>query len=196
MVNQNAAGNKLDYHLRRQVDYRVRLRPRGDHAYLDGTVDVTVSNRATARGLPGTGVGPAHRDHQGGQGGENRSLVTVYSPLTFDHATLNGVPVILEASRQLGGNAYSTITSIPPAGVSVMRLHLQGEVRLEDGGWHALELVRQPTMAPDEVRVTVEVPEGWRIAETRGLPKENEGQAKGEVKLDRDHTFRMRLERS
>ncbi|MGH9013415.1 MAG: DUF4012 domain-containing protein [Acidimicrobiia bacterium] len=192
VTTQNAAGNKLDYYLRRRLDYRVTLSPRAEaeDAQVRGTLAVTLDSTAVVPGLPQEVAGPYDERFTAG---ENRSFVSLYTPAGFDAATLDGAPVGLEATTELGRNVFSSFVSVSAGTSRTLALDLAGTVELTADGWYSLDLVRQPSLHPDEVTVSVAVPPGWRIAETVGL--ETDGRrATARVTLDRHTRVRLRLE--
>ena len=66
LVTQNASGNKIDYFLRRSVDYQVELDPGSGR--LRATATVTLSNDAPASGLPLGVIGNQVLESAGGGG--------------------------------------------------------------------------------------------------------------------------------
>jgi hypothetical protein len=150
VVTQNAGGNKIDWFLRRAVDYRVRLHERS--GAVDATVRVTLRNEAPATGLPDYVIGSARRPPP--PAGTNSTFLSVYSPWGLQGATLDGRPVGFESARELGRNVYSAFVDVPPGGTAVVELTLTGS-RGQRQGPYLLALHRQPAVAPDEVRITV-----------------------------------------
>jgi len=161
LVTQNAAGNKADYYLRRSYRYDVRLHPdaQASEARVEGTLSVEMHNDAPDGGLPRIVIGPYDERFSPG---ENRAFTTIYTPLAFTGATLDGVPTPLESLEEMGRNSYSAFVSIPANGSRRLDLALSGNVALSEG-WYRLDLPHQPTLTPDEIEVRVEVPRGWRV---------------------------------
>ncbi|HZJ26667.1 MAG TPA: DUF4012 domain-containing protein [Acidimicrobiia bacterium] len=192
LVNQNAAGNKTDYYLHRSVDAKVRVEPaaRGSRARVAMNLTVQLRNDAPAAGLSTTVIGPYDDRFAPG---ENRSYVSVYSPLGLTDAVLDGQPGALEAERELGRQVYSTFVSIPSGSTSTLELGLEGEVPLGPGGWYALDLGRQATVRADAVRVRVEVPDGYEIADIAGLDAQSPSTAATEIALDEPTTVWVRV---
>jgi hypothetical protein len=186
-VNQNAAGNKTDFYLHRALDYRVTVEPLGDgdRARVTGTLDLRLTNEAPATGLPTIVIGPYDERFEPG---ENRTYLSLYTPHAFTAATLDGAPLGLEAASELGRKVYSSYVSLPPGATRTVHLDVEGEVRLGDGGWYALDLPRQALVHPDEVSVAVEVGEGWEIAAVRGLETDEAGRATGTTTVTEDTT--------
>lgn len=193
VVNQNAAGNKTDYYLSRDVHYRVRLDPRsGERAVVDVELELDLVNGAPASGLSPTVIGPYDERFSPG---ENRTFLSVYTPFGAQAATLDGDPVPIESAVELGRRVYSVWVSMPPGSAHTLSFELTGEVALGAGGWYALDLLPQPRLVPDPVRVEVEVARGWRVAETIGLDAAGR-RASGTFALDEPRTVWVRLERS
>jgi UDP-GlcNAc:undecaprenyl-phosphate GlcNAc-1-phosphate transferase len=167
LVSQNAAGNKADYFLNRNVSYDVSLHPNSDatQVQIDGKLKIDLHNGTPASGLPAIMIGPYNSDYQAG---ENHAFVSVYTPNAFGSATLDGKPAELESAQELGRNVYSSYVSMPSNTDATMGLDLSGREPLADG-WYRLDVLKQPTMRPDVVEVTVEVPAGWKIVDTYGL---------------------------
>jgi hypothetical protein len=120
--------------------------------------------------------------------------VSVYTPSGLTAVGINGLPVEVEAETELGRNVFSTFVSTYSGTTSTVSLGLDGEVSLGPDRWYTLELVRQPFLTPDDVSVELEVPRGWRIAETEGLGTDGERRARGNLELAETTTIRVRLE--
>jgi hypothetical protein len=182
LTTQNAAGNKVDVYLRRTLDYDVTLAPTTDgHLSARGSATVTLDNDLPDRTLPAAVIGPYEPQFVAG---ENRSFVSLYSPLHFEGAALEGAPLSLESGRELGRNVYSGFVSVPADQRRALRVDLAGRVPDEDG-WYRLDLVPQPAVLADDVHVRVAVPAGWRVART------TEG---GDVAADgRSASFTMKI---
>jgi len=164
---QNAGGNKVDYYAKRSVDYSVQITPdpAGGRATAKGELLLRSENSAPG-GRASYALGPFDARFAPG---EDVSFVSVYSPLEFTQATIDGQPGRLEPGRELGRNVFSTYLSVPPGGSRGVVLDLEGTIDLGPGGWYRLDLPRQPAVGPDDVSVTVTTPPGWRIAAARGL---------------------------
>jgi uncharacterized protein DUF4012 len=155
VVNQNASANKIDLYLRRSVDYKVRVNPRTGNAQADLTV--RLDNGAPSSGLPayvinGNSAHPSAPGH-------NLTILTIYSPLDFDSATLDGATSGLQPARELGRNAYSVYIDVPPGGSRTLRVRLHGFV---GRGAYRLDVAHQPTVNPDHLTVDVTPATGWR----------------------------------
>jgi len=167
LVSQNAAGNKADYFLDRRVSYDVKLQPdaHASQALVTGRVSVDLHNGAPASGLPAIMIGPYNSDYQAG---ENHAFVSLYTPSAFVGATLDGKPAQLESAQELGRNVFSSYVSIPSESDGTLGFDLSGREPLVDG-WYRLDVLKQATLRPDQLEVSVEVPAGWRIVDTYGV---------------------------
>ncbi|MGH9051384.1 MAG: DUF4012 domain-containing protein [Acidimicrobiia bacterium] len=195
LVTQNAGANKIDYYLRRHMDYSVRIEPTsGRSAHLTGSLDVGLENTAPDTLLPQSVIGPSEGLEDRFVAGENFSYVSVYTPAGLTAVNVNGVPIEVAADTELGRNVFSTFLSTLSGTTTTLSLGLDGEVSLGPDRWYTLELVRQPFLTPDDVSVELEVPEGWRIAETRGLGTNGDRHAQGTFEFDQTTTMQVRLE--
>lgn len=150
VVTQNASGSKIDWFLRRRVDYRPTYDP--ETGKLSARLDVTLDNAAPPAGLPDYLIGssllpPLPR-------GTNRLYLSVYTPLGLSGARLDGAEVTVESEVEAGRKVYSIYVDIPPQGRRVLQLDLAGA--LAPGTAYRLGLRAQPLVAPDRVSVTLE----------------------------------------
>ena len=90
VTSSNAAGYKIDYYLDRSVDYRVMVHPNdaGTSALANATLSVSLDNTAPDSGLPEAVIGPFLPSRF--VAGENRAFLSMYSPLQFASATVDG----------------------------------------------------------------------------------------------------------
>ncbi len=151
LVTQNASGNKIDYFLRRALDYKVRVDP--DSGRLDATATVTLRNGAPASGLPITLIG--NEIIPPIPNGQNRLYLSFYTPWQLVEARLDGAIIALEDATELGRKVYSTGLIVPSMGEAVLEIRLSG--RLPGAGDYRLDVYRQTTVAPDELTTTVSV---------------------------------------
>ena len=193
VVNQNIGANKADYYLRRSLRYQVELDPDRHPAELTGRVDVGLRNEMPSSGLPAGVIGPADVRFVAG---ENRTYLSVYSPFDMTEATLDDGPLKMEAATDLGRQAYSASVSLLSFQSRTLSLDLKGRVRLSPDGWYRFDVLHQPTLVPDEVEISVEVPSGWRIVETRGVEPAGERRAEARLQVETAHTIWLRLERT
>jgi UDP-N-acetylmuramyl pentapeptide phosphotransferase/UDP-N-acetylglucosamine-1-phosphate transferase len=190
--NQNAAGNKIDYYLVRHVDYRVTLHPDpgGTTARVNATLTITLDNTAPASGLPQIVIGPYA---PGYIAGDNKTWVSVDSPLGVDRLTLDGQPITFTADPEAGRGAYAQFIDVPARTTRTLQFQLAGRERLDADGWYELDLTHQPTINPDRVQVSVDVPAGWEVANAPGLTKPFNQRAAGVVILDRNRQLRVQV---
>lgn len=191
LTTSNFAANKIDYYLQRNVDYRVMLHPNSDatSARAQANLSVQLQNTAPASGLPQIVIGPYDQRFVAG---ENRALVSLYSPLEFASATSDSKPVQVGPGRERGRNVYSLIQSIPAQQTKTMDTKLDGTVALHDG-WYDLDVRQQPTVKPDRVHVSVDVPEGWRIDRAPHMERPFARRASATVDLAKATRFRVHL---
>ncbi|MGI8795894.1 MAG: DUF4012 domain-containing protein [Acidimicrobiia bacterium] len=191
VTNQNASANKVDYYLTRRIDYAVELTPDRSavSADLDGRLELRLDNGAPA-GITSFALGPWDERFQPG---ENRSFVSVYTPLGSTAATLDGLPVPVDPATEIGRNVFSSFLSLPAESSRTFAMDFEGTVALQPGGWYALDLVRQPTLRPDDVSVSVEVPAGWRLAAAEGLEILGPRRAGGRIALHETRQVRVRV---
>jgi hypothetical protein len=192
VTSSNFAGNKIDYYLDRTVDYRVTLTPddRRQRAQADADLTVTLDNTAPADGLPRIVIGP----FIDGQfvAGENRTMLSMYSPLSFVAADVDGRPTAVSPARERGRNVYSLIEAMRSRTKKVTNAKLSGPVRLHDG-WYELQVRAQPTLNADRLHVSVDVPEGWKIDAAPRMERDFARRASATVDLTKDTTFRLHL---
>ena len=189
VVNQNAAGNKIDYYFTRTTSYDVQLQPDGQQVGVASRLRVEMANQAPDA-LPRYVIGPFDKRFQAG---ENRTFVSVYSPLELTGATWDGVPADLTGADELGRRVYSTFLGIPANATKTLELQLEGTVVALPGGWYELDLLRQPLLNREATTASFEVPDGWRIVEARGAELESDRRAVARLVPERDHTIRLRL---
>jgi hypothetical protein len=71
---------------------------------------------------------------------------------------------------------------------------LEGKLRLHDG-WYSLRIRHQPTLNPDRVHVSVDVPAGWRIDRAPGMRLDFARRASASITQEKDVTLRVHLVR-
>lgn len=195
LTTQNAAGNKIDYYLRRSIDYEIRLNPDpgAGTASITGTVSVSLDNTAPSSGLPRSVIGPYE---PGLLPGENRSFVTVYTPLGFSGVTVNGQTSGLNSMTELGRSADSTFVDIPARSTVTLQMHLLGQVRLLRGGWYELDLGSQPLITPDQVRIGIGLVPGWDVVAVRGAVRTGPDSVRAVLSVDSEQRIWVRVART
>lgn len=189
VVNQNVAGNKIDYYFTRSTSYDVRLQPDGDRFGVSSRLRVEMGNGAPA-GLPRYVVGPFDGRFKAG---ENRTFVSLYTPLGLVGAIWDGQPVDLAAADELGRRVYSSFFSIPSGSRRTLELQLDGGVAALPGGWYELDLLHQPLLNDQATTASFEVPEGWRIVEAEGAELDGDRRAVAKLVPERDRSIRVRV---
>jgi hypothetical protein len=149
---------------------------------------VTLDNGAPDTGLPTTVIGPYDDRFTAG---ENRTYLSVYTPMGMTAATLDGSQQPLDSMAELERNVYAAFLSVPAQTSRTLAVELTGTVRVDGEGWYTLDLVRQPGLMPDDVSVIIDVPRGWRIADGRGV--DAAGGQRATARLQLDHTTRLRV---
>lgn len=185
LVTDNGSQSKVDWFLRRAVDYRLRYDP--GTAKAEATVTVTLTNDAPPSGLPayvlGGDVVPP---------GFSRQITQLYTPLDLVSATVDGRPLPASALRSLGrsGNwAHEFDVAVPPRSAMKIELRLAGRLPGPPGRW-TLDVGRQAAARPDAVTVTLDVSDGWRIDAVAGGLTRQGRTAAAEFDLDRDVQLR------
>lgn len=192
VVTKNDAANKADYYLRRSLDYDVTLHPDASLAFgeVQARAVVSLTNDMPATGLPTYVAGPSATARQG----ENRSYLSIYTATDCSGANIDGAPVTLDLRRDLGRSVCSGSISAQSGQTAILTVDLSGGVSLEPGGWYVLDLVKQPTLRADRVRLHLSVPEGWSLAETRGVDVVNAREAVFDGDLGATRTIRVRVQ--
>ena len=121
VATNNASANKIDSFLQRTISYDAHVHD----GVEDATLTVTLENTAPASGYPDYVLGSEFLDMPSGT---NRTLLTVYSPLTWTTATLDGEPVGLSNGTQEGWNAYTVRLDLEPGSTHTLVLDLAGYV--------------------------------------------------------------------
>jgi hypothetical protein len=200
LTTQNASANKIDYYLHRTVDDQVHLAPQpasgtsGSPVAARATSQVSVSldNTAPASGLPPVVIGPGS---PGLVAGENRTFLTLYTPLQFSAATLGNTPTGLASLPELGRLADSTFVDVAAGQTATLSATLSGTVRLLAGGWYELDLPCQPLINPDHVRVEVTVASGWQVTGVRGATRLGSDRAEALLVTASHHTVWVQVAR-
>jgi hypothetical protein len=109
-------------------------------------------------------------------------------------AKVEGQRVPASQGTELGTNVISTLVDVDAGRAKTLTVDLAGEVPMGDDGWYTLHLGHQPSLSPDRARVSVTVPEGWRIDKVSGgLVKVLNRRAARILQLDRPTTLRVRV---
>jgi UDP-N-acetylmuramyl pentapeptide phosphotransferase/UDP-N-acetylglucosamine-1-phosphate transferase len=192
VTTSNFAGNKIDYYLDRTVDYRVMVTPNDTRTsgVARASLSVELHNTAPSSGLPESVIGPFLPDRF--SAGENRLLLSMYSPLQFIKADVDGKPTPVGPNEERGRNVYSLIQKIPSQTTKTTTTELGGDVKLRQG-WYTVAMRAQPTLNPDRVHVSVDVPKGWKIDKAPGMELVFDRRANANVTLEKSETFRVHI---
>ncbi len=186
VVSVNAAGNKADWFLGRDMSLRVSLDPDADEATSD--LSVTLQNDAPASGLPSYVIGSKV---PGLPRGTNRQIVTILRPSDdrLDSFSVEGEPRGAERAREASLRAYRTSMDIGPGSASGARFRsvVRGAFqRKGDETTYTLMVLGQPVAHPDRYDIVIDVPRGWRAA----------GRTRFTGELKQDVTLELRLVRT
>jgi hypothetical protein len=145
VVTQNAGPNKIDWFLRRRIDYEVTT----GGGQVDATLRLALHNTAPVAGLPEVLLGSGY---DGLPTGTNRLYLSIYSPWGLAGATIDKAAAAFESEVEFGRNVYSTYVDIPAGSTTVIELQLAGALTDHYG----LTVLRQPMPTPDQVMVTID----------------------------------------
>ena len=194
VTTSNARANKLDYYLQRSVEYRATVTPTSDvaRATVDATLAATLVNHAPPEGLPAEVSGDTTTEST--PPGTTRQLVSMYSPLDFLGETLDGTPIAAESTTELGRNVFSRFVTIAPQSSRTLAAELEGTVDLRNG-WYSVRVRAQPTVTPDRLVVSIEVPVGWRVDRAPGMTRVNERSVAVDGTQEETTTYRVHVVR-
>jgi hypothetical protein len=154
VTSQNTVANKIDWYLRRSIDYQVSYVPKT--GAISAVVTVRLHNLAPTTGQPPYVIGSYGRATKAP--GENGAWVTIYTPWIFTSSTVDGKPFALNQTRELGVWADAGNITIAPGGTTTISMQLEGQLR--PGSPYRLTMSRQPMVTPDAVQVDVQLPTG------------------------------------
>jgi len=183
-VVQDASGSKIDLFLKRSLRYEATYDPATGAVGAEAVV--SLQNTAPPSGLPAVLIG----DRAGPtRPGENRLYVSLYSPLAFTSAELDGRPLLMESEHELGRNVYSAFLLIPPGQSVTLRVALSGS--LAPGSRYRLDVASQPAVEAGELDVEVRVP-GRRVTAADGWLASGDV-ARARTDLAEDRSFHLRV---
>ena len=161
---QNGNGSKIDYYLHRVVRDVVHVDGRTGRVVAH--VTVALHNASPAGNVPSYVIGNPFDLPDG----TNRTILSLYSPLGLQRATLDGKPLTLVTERELGRNVWSDFVDIPPGGTRTVALDLTGTLDLSHGRYH-FDYLPQVLANDDSVTLDVEVANAHTtMVTTSGLP--------------------------
>ncbi len=144
VVTNNATANKIDSFLQRTVRYDATTH---DGA-IDATLTITLHNTAPATGYPDYVL---RSEFLKLPPGTNRTLLTVYSALEYNSATLDGDPTSLTTDTELGWNAFTLQLDLAPGETRTIVLTLAGKVANN----YSLVVRPQPLARDDTVSINI-----------------------------------------
>ena len=94
--------------------------------------------------------------------GTNRTWLTLYSPLVFENASIDGATETMSSGAELGVRAYSTYVDVPPGSTVTLRVQSGGPV----GCRAALDVSArlQPAANPEHEVVEVTPAGAWELS--------------------------------
>lgn len=141
-VFNNAAGNKIDVYLQRQLKYRATVDP--ITGQVNGRLELTLTNTAPATGLPEAVIG----NLIGQPPGTSRSIVSFYTALPVVSVSRDGEPLAFVPGQEQGWNTAMTPISLQPDGSTTIVLAVAGQLDLTSG--YALSTRPQPMALPEQ----------------------------------------------
>jgi hypothetical protein len=145
VVDQNAAGNKLDAYLHRSITYDVAS------PASTARLRVDLRNDGPTTGVPDI----VNASVVGDPRGTNRTYLSIHTSRALVSATLDGTRVALESETEAGLSVYSAFVVIPPESTTSLEVVL-GPLSAT-GGRYRLRVHHQPTVIADEL--TLRLPE-------------------------------------
>jgi hypothetical protein len=153
VVSLNRGANKIDYFLRREIDYRTTL---GADGTIDATVTVKLHNDAPATGLPAYIIGG--NSFAESAYGTNLQYLSVYSPWDLVSVTTGGADTPAEPDTEFGRKVYTALVSIGPGQTQELVFTLHGTWTT---GAYRLRVMRQSTVTPDQLSIGLTLPADW-----------------------------------
>ncbi len=148
--HQNLGNSKIDAYLQRSTTYRAVVDPLTGQERA--TVTVRLRNTAPASGLPNYVLG----NRRGEPIGSNVMQLSVYSHLGFVGGTDGGAPLAVLPGQEAGASVVTARVVVPPRQTRTVVFRLAGGVALPQGRYR-LQVVPQPSVVPDTLRVDVRV---------------------------------------
>ena len=190
VIGNAGSAAKLDYYVKRSIDYVVRLDPDGS---LRTATTVAIANNAPTEGVARRVIGPNAR---GLKAGEQRLIMSVYGPAgaRLESFARSAGDRPLQVASELGHPVYTTIVEVPSGDVQTLTLRRtqeRGWVTDSAGGRYRLTIQSQPTIIPTSVKVTVLVPGGM---EAVSLPPGVTDTGRGRLVYEGDVSGTLRLD--
>lgn len=164
VIANNAAGNKLDAFLQRELSYDVTLRADGSarvHAA------VVLSNEGPRRGFPAYVIGP---NVEGLAAGDNLTYLSLYCPgeCRLDEHRRDGRKAPVSPEREHDLSVFTALLRLPSGTGTQLDYHWEVADAWQpesSGGRYRLALFSQPAIAAVQTQVSVRMPEGMRVAD-------------------------------
>jgi len=166
-VGQNQSEDKLDYYLRRQIDFRGTVATDGSEQV---TVTITEHNTAPA-GVALPDIVAGARSDIGLAAGIDRTYMSVLVPqqAILEGMSLDGQTVTnLSDEAQLGKRLFATYMEVAQGASSTLQIRYDVP-GVFSGGTYRLTVQNQAMVHPDALSVHVQLPGGYQIADTQGL---------------------------
>jgi hypothetical protein len=141
----NAVGNKIDYYLAAEADYRVQAD--ATTGATTATLTLSMTNGAPDNGEPGYVIG----NPIGLPVGMNRTWVSVYSRLPVTGVTIDGLPIDHQTSTEAGYLVTSAYVSLPAGATATLDVELAGTLDTHAG--YTLATRTPPTVAPTPLTI-------------------------------------------
>jgi Protein of unknown function (DUF4012) len=143
----NAAGNKLDYYLKRSMTYRRA----GCGVGSQSVATLTLTNTAPATGLPRYVTVRADSAPPDTKPGDNRLIVTYYATAgsRVSRTAVDGQPIVLASIPERGLVTVTTTIELPVGASRTITVHVDEPPSTED-----VQILRQPGVQPLGVTVT------------------------------------------
>jgi hypothetical protein len=163
LVQNNAAGTKVDYYLARSIDYSIRLGAEGTGV---ATADIDLRNDAPLTGASSYVLGPY--DDVAARG-ENMSYTTLYCSSTcrLQGAELDGKTEPQQIGSERGFTSLQDFVRVASGHTASLRYRLdvrRAWIGDETGGTYRLTFLNQATIRPTQLRVEVQLPSGMAFS--------------------------------
>lgn len=149
VVDHDRVASKLDWFLRRRIEYRIDV----DAATGEASAEATVTVTNVADDLPDNGYFGRAAPEGPGIGTMLRSEA-FYAVLPLVGLELDGRPQGGVTFTERGYDVVESSFTVAPGASRVLRYQLAGELPIF-GGQYRLDVHRQPTVVPDQLRVVV-----------------------------------------
>jgi hypothetical protein len=193
IATQNASGNKIELFLHRSLTYEAVVDPVTKTVHAVATI--TLRNDAPSSGLPDYIIKSSSQEQL--PLGHYRGIMSFYTPLALQQASIDGVPMTPVTETERGRNVITRVVDLDSGGTATIRLELAGPVQLpkvKDGRRYRLTVWHQPTIEPDEVKLQVSGKPPSGLHAPRGLADQGSSVAR-EAKPQHDLRVGVTVER-